>query len=143
MPENIIPEHDAFGRDMSWITQEIVETYAAFCLRGEDYADREGLALCGQDKVKFSLLATHCNDFNQPFLRLKEQLLEKHGRDYFQPLMPSKELLRMTEKMMRRAARQNDASSYAEFVRFSHELRGWTERCPHCAGKLRWSNDFS
>ncbi len=123
MYPDVVEKPDRFGRDVAWITAAIIETYAAYCLRSDSYAEQNGLALCGYDKIKFDTLRSICHDGNKRFVWLKEELLAKHGRDYFQPRMSTDELLRLTESMMRKAARVKDHVTYAELFKYCRELR--------------------
>jgi hypothetical protein len=111
-----------FGRDVSWITQEIVEAYAGACLRGRKIAEREALALAGDDFPRAHTLQS-LMDTNPEFLALKDELLDTYGIEAF---IRPKHILEHVRDLEARMDDCNDDETYAKLMKELRELRGWT-----------------
>ncbi len=110
-----------FNRDVSWITQEICEAYAAACLRGNKVAEREALALSGDSYPRMALLKSML-DTHPDFIRLKEELIDNYGIDYF---VKSKTQLEHIRDLEERMESETDNEVYAKLSKELRELRGW------------------
>lgn len=112
-----------FGRDVSWITQEIVEAWAGACLSGDRKAATLGLNICGNDFQCFELLKSIFNDSNVQFIALKEELLDEYGIDYFRPIRSKQDHIADLEERMRD---EKNNKVYAALAKELREFRQWS-----------------
>jgi hypothetical protein len=111
-----------FGRDVSWITQEICEAYAGASLRGRKVADREAMALSGDDLPRAHMLMSLL-DSHPDFLKLKDELIDEYGYEAF---IRPKHMLEHIRDLEARMDDCQDDEVYAKLMKELRELRGWT-----------------
>lgn len=115
--------YDAFNRDTSWITQEVIETYAGAKLRGERAADIYINSITRGDAVKIQLFMELV--YNHPdLILLQDELIAEFGEETFIGKARSKEFhIRQLEE---RIENEKDAKALAPLIRELRELRQWT-----------------
>jgi hypothetical protein len=121
MPETAVYVSDPFGRDVSWLTQQICEEYAGACLKGRRAADQCALYLCQGNYAKAELLRLYLVG-NSFFETLKDELVDLYGLAYFLKPKSREEHIRDLEDRMEA---ELDNETYAKLSKELRELRGW------------------
>lgn len=124
MAETKIYLKDPFNRDISWIDQEVCETFAGAVLRGRRVADETALALAGNNHEKAALLREHLIG-NAQFERLKQELIDTFGIEEFIKPKSRAEHIRDLEDRMEA---ESDNEVYAKLAKELRELRGWVQK---------------
>jgi hypothetical protein len=115
-----------FGRDVSWITQEICESYAGACLiPGKAAREEAALALAGNSYARAEILKSVLNDFNADFQELKSQLVDEFGENHFVKIKSHTVLIAELQERMDNCA---DPDSFAKLHKEMRELRGFVTK---------------
>ena len=114
---------DPFHRDISWITQEVIEDYAGALLRGLRAAE-----LCIQkwargDATKMKLMS-EVLDGHPDITILQDELIDEFGEERFIGKARSREY--HIKELEERIAIEADGRVVAALVQQLRELRGWT-----------------
>lgn len=134
---NATIENDYFGRDFSWLTQEICETYAGILLRDDpDYAQDAAFKLVGSNQKRYDDMLSVLHDENPNFVELTAQLVEEFGLDHFQPQMTRAQHIYHLERRMRN---EKDNRVYAALAKELREMRGWVVK-PTETNNINMSN---
>jgi len=124
MAETRIFIQDPFGRDTSWVTQQVCEEFAGACLRGKRAADEAALYLCHGDYKKADLLRIYLVG-NYQFEQLKEELIATYGIETFFKPKTREEHIRDLEDRMEE---EKDNEVYAKLAKELREFRGWVPK---------------
>jgi hypothetical protein len=115
-----------FGRDVSWITQEICESYAgASLIPGKAAREEAALALSGGSFARSEILKSILNDYNPEFQELKSQLLDEYGESHFVKIKSHTVLIAELQERMDNCA---DPDSFAKLHKEMRELRGFVTK---------------
>lgn len=115
-----------FGRDTSWITQEICEDYAGASLKGTVQQAQMLDIICNGDMQRKALLIAML-DKNQDFEQLKNDLIDEYGIEHFIKTKSRLEHIRDIEQRMEEVS-LSDGKTYAALVKELRELKGWVEK---------------
>jgi hypothetical protein len=112
---------DPFGRDVSWITQEVCEQFAGACLTSRRAADQCAEFLCQGDYDKAAKLRLYLIG-NASFIALQQELVSTYGLEHFIKPKSKEEHIRDLEDRMET---ETNNETYAKLSKELRELRGW------------------
>jgi hypothetical protein len=121
MAETKVYISDPFNRDVTWITDQMVEEFAGACLRGRRAADDVALYLCQGNYAKADLLRTYLVG-NYHFEQLKQELIDTFGLETFIKPKTREEHIRELEDRMEN---EKDNEVYTKLAKELREFRGW------------------
>lgn len=117
----VIEMYCPFGRDVAWITQEMIEEYAGASITGKRAAEKAALDLAGNDYPRSETLRSML-DTHPLFAILKEELLDEYGLEHF---VKPKSMLEHIRDLEERMEAEPNNDTYAKLNKELRELRGW------------------
>lgn len=114
-----------YGRDVSWITQEVIEDFAGACIMGGAAPENCARKWSGGDPVRAIMLPELLLPMPE-FRRLKDDLIAEFGEEYFLGAMQSKFYHIRQLEMSLESETDNDLK--AKLYKVLLELRGWVTK---------------
>lgn len=115
---------DPFHRDISWITQEVIEEFVASRIRGMDAANRCILKWCKADINKADLMREMMNDAEPDLKLLEAELIDEFGEQHF--IGPPLSKARRRYILEQTLQRETDSKKVTEISKEIRELNGET-----------------
>lgn len=127
-----------FHRDLSWLTQEVIEDYAGAKIRGGEAPYYCVTKWTGEDKLK-AMMLPEMLDTNPDFERLQEELIDEFGIEHFIGKVKPKEYhIRQIEMAIELAKTDDDRAKLYKELR---EYRGWTNKPAEKAIEVNVTNN--
>lgn len=127
-----------FHRDLSWLTQEVIEDYAGAKIRGGEAPYYCITKWTGEDKLK-AMMLPEMLDTNPDFERLQEELIDEFGIEHFIGKTKPKEYhIRQLEIAIELAKSDDDRAKLYKELR---EYRGWTNKPAEKAVEVNITNN--
>lgn len=131
---------DAFNRDTSWITQEVIEEFAGAKLRGDVAAARCAAKWTNSDQLKINLFFEMMDEAQDDIRLLQDELVDEFGIEYFIGKAKTREQhIRECEIAIENS---RDAKDKAALYKELRELRGWTLKPAEAAPAVTVNNNI-